>query len=144
MSVNRIGALLVGAAALAGCWHATIETGLTAGTETITQKWASVWLWGLVPPKTVAASSQCTSGVARVETQLSFLNSVVHILTLGIYTPMDIRVTCAASSSSMLPADAPILSIPAGASTDVIQARFSEAADNAVETGEAVLIRYER
>ena len=35
MLVNRIGALFVGAAALAGCWHATIETGLPAGTETI-------------------------------------------------------------------------------------------------------------
>jgi hypothetical protein len=143
MSVNRIGALFVGAAALVGCWHATVETGLPVGTQTVSQPWASVWLWGLVPPKTVAASNECTSGVAKVETQLSFLNSLVHILTLGIYTPMEIKVTCAASSSSMLPADAPALSIPAGASSDVIQARFSEAANKAVETGEAVLIQFE-
>lgn len=144
MSVNRVGTLLVGAVVLTGCWHATVETGLPVGTQTISQPWASVWLWGLVPPKTVAASSQCTSGVAKVETQLSFMNSVVHILTLGIYTPMEIKVTCAAGSSSMLPADAPILSIPAGPSAEVIRARFSEAADRAVETGEAVLIRFER
>jgi hypothetical protein len=143
MWVNRMGALLVGAAAVTGCWHATVETGLPAGPQTISQRWASVWLWGLVPPKTVAASSQCTSGVAKVETQLSFLNSVVHILTLGIYTPMDIRVTCAATTSSMLPTDAPILAIPAGASTSVIQSLISEAADKAVDTGEAVLIRFE-
>jgi hypothetical protein len=37
--------------------------------------------------------------VARVETQLSFANQLVGLLTLGIYTPMDIRVTCAASRS---------------------------------------------
>jgi hypothetical protein len=30
-----------------------------------------------------------------VETRLSFLNQLVGFLTLGIYTPMDIRVTCA-------------------------------------------------
>jgi hypothetical protein len=30
-----------------------------------------------------------------VETQQSFANQLVGILTLGIYTPMDIRATCA-------------------------------------------------
>jgi len=31
----------------------------------------------------------------RVETQQSFVNQLVGFLTLGIYTPMDLRATCA-------------------------------------------------
>ena len=34
--------------------------------------------------------------MARVETKLSFLNQLVGSLTFGIYTPMEIKVTCAA------------------------------------------------
>lgn len=51
----------------------------------------------LVPPSTVSTSSKCPNGAARVETQLSFVNQVVSLLTLGIYTPMQVTVTCAAA-----------------------------------------------
>lgn len=75
-------------ATLAACFHATIETGLTPSTKVLEHKFASSWIYGLVPPKTVETASRCPDGVAKVETQLSFLNQVVHLLTLGIYTPM--------------------------------------------------------
>ena len=87
---------------LGACFHATIETGLTPSTKVLERKWASSWIYGLVPPKTVETASRCPDGVAKVETQLSFLNQVVHILTLGIYTPMDIRVTCALPAGRVL------------------------------------------
>jgi hypothetical protein len=80
-----------------GCYHATIETGLQPGTQTLERKWANGWILGLVPPSTVETMERCPSGVARVETQLSFLNQLVNGLTFGIYTPMEIVVTCAAS-----------------------------------------------
>lgn len=47
-------------------------------------------------------AARCPSGVARIETQISFLNGLVSILTLSIYTPMDIVVTCAGSSGTAL------------------------------------------
>ena len=84
--------LLVG---LAGCYHATVETGLTPSPQTIEKKWASSWVYGLVPPSTVETQAKCANGVAKVETQLSFLNQLVGVLTLGIYTPMEITATCA-------------------------------------------------
>lgn len=84
---------------LGGCYHATIETGAKPSAVTIEKHWASGWIFGLVPPKTVETASKCPSGVAKVETQLSFLNGLVSILTLSIYTPMDIRVTCAESAT---------------------------------------------
>lgn len=78
-----------------GCYHATIETGLQPGPQTIEVPFAHCWIYGLVPPATVETMAQCPNGVARVETQQSFVNGLVGVLTFGIYTPMDILVTCA-------------------------------------------------
>ena len=79
----------------AGCFHATIETGAAPSTKVVEQRWASGWIFGLVPPKPVQAQKECPNGISKVETQLSFLNQLVHVVTLGIYTPMDIRAICA-------------------------------------------------
>lgn len=40
----------------------------------------------------------------KVETQLSFVNQVVSLLTLGIYTPMQVTVSCAATSKTAVSA----------------------------------------
>jgi Bor protein len=82
-------------AVLSGCYHATIETGAKPSTQTVEKKWASGWIYGLVPPSTVSTTQKCTKGVAKVSTQLSFPNQLVSFLTWGIYTPMEIVVTCA-------------------------------------------------
>lgn len=81
---------------LVGCYHANIETGRAPGSQRIEKGWAGCFLWGLVPPEPVKAQQTCTAGVSKVETQHSFLNGLVGALTLGIYTPIDISVTCAA------------------------------------------------
>lgn len=83
-----------------GCYHATIETGATPSMQVIEKPWASGWIYGLVPPSTVATAQQCTNGVAKIETQLSFANQLVNFLTGGIYTPMSIKVTCAQGRTS--------------------------------------------
>ncbi len=79
----------------AGCYHATVETGLRPGPQTIEVPFAHCWIAGLVPPAVVETMAQCPNGVARVETQQSFVNGLVGVLTFGIYTPMEILVTCA-------------------------------------------------
>ena len=81
MPFSRSAALLGAVLALSGCYHATIDTGLPRGTQTIEQPWASGWVFGLVPPETVEAASRCPNGVARVETTLSFLNLLVRVIT---------------------------------------------------------------
>lgn len=128
---------------LGACFHATVETGLTPSTKVLEQKWASSWIYGLVPPKTVETASRCPDGVAKVETQLSFLNQVVHILTLGIYTPMDIRVTCALPAGTSAPQGA-MLTVPADADSDGVRAAFRAAAEQAAEEQMIVLVRFER
>jgi hypothetical protein len=91
-------ALLVVACVLSlGCYHATVETGATPSPEVIDKSFASGWIYGLVPPSTISTAAKCPNGPAKVETKLSFVNQLVSFLTLGIYTPMQITVTCAAS-----------------------------------------------
>jgi hypothetical protein len=105
----RTGILLVGTVALLGCYHATIETGVAPSNLVIEKRWASGWILGLVPPSTVETAAKCESGVSKVETKLSFLNQLVGFLTLSIYTPMEIRVTCAegmvSAPTSMMSSD---------------------------------------
>jgi hypothetical protein len=129
---------------LAACWHATIETGLTPSTVVIDKSWASSWIYGLVPPKTVETASRCPDGVAKVETELTFLNQVVHILTLGIYTPMRIRVTCAQAGGAGAGATAAALTVPAKSEEKAVQSVFRDAAHRAVQQKRAVLVHFER
>jgi hypothetical protein len=102
-------ALFIGMAALSGCYHATIDTGVAPSHVVIQKRWASGWIFGLVAPSTTATAAQCPAGVAKVETKLSFLNGLVSTLTMSIYTPMTVRVTCAEGSATaaipMLPPD---------------------------------------
>ncbi len=143
MPVGRRIMLLATFTFLPACWHATVETGLVPSTQVLEQKFASSWIYGLVPPKTVETASRCPEGVARVETQLSFLNQVVHILTLGIYTPMHIKVTCALPAGTSAPEGA-TLTVPANADDDSVRAAFSAAADLAAKQQARVLVRFER
>ena len=87
----------------AGCYHASIESGMKPGNDKIEKEWASGWAWGLVGPEPIQAQSACTSGVSKVETEHSFLNSLVQIVTLGIYTPMHLTVTCAGGPTAEAP-----------------------------------------
>ncbi|MCH8487952.1 MAG: Bor family protein [Candidatus Cyclonatronum sp.] len=98
---------------LTGCYNARVTTGLAPSAQTVEVAWAHSFLGGLVPPNVVNVAQQCSSGVASVETKLSFLNLVANAITFGLYSPMHITVTCAASSAE-IPADAQRLAVEAG------------------------------
>jgi hypothetical protein len=124
-----------------GCYHGTIITGATPSTETIEKSFASSWIYGLVPPSTVETAAKCPNGVAKVETQLSFVNELVYVLTLGIYTPMSIKVTCAAKNTAAITANHPDLAVGTESGSDAIQAAFAQAADQAVRDHKVVLVQ---
>src|SRR5687768_216380 len=94
-------ALVIGAS---GCYHATVRTGPapleaspTDPAPTVVQSaWSHSWLWGLIPPKPMDAQQRCGGAPTSVETQLSLMNQVVGFVTGGIYTPMNVRITCSA------------------------------------------------
>jgi hypothetical protein len=61
----------------------------------VEKQYVATWLWGLVPAAPVDVRQSCLSGVATVETQQTFMNGLVGVVTLGIYSPQSLRVTCA-------------------------------------------------
>jgi hypothetical protein len=142
MLKRSIVVILLSGVLAAGCYHATVETGLTPSTVVIEESFASCWIYGLVPPSPIAAQAKCTNGVAKVETEHSFVNQLVGFITLGIYTPMSIKVTCAAGGTALLGGHTPDIVLEEGAGTEELQAAFVRAADLAVERGTPVFLKY--
>ena len=101
--MNRIVATIIAASLSAGCasYHAVVKTGIEPGPRKVEDKWADSWVGGLVPPDAVDAEPGCgEGGVAVVETRISFVNALVSTLTLGIYSPMEIIVTCGSAAET--------------------------------------------
>ena len=135
MRVRRAAAV-VAAFALTGCWHAVIQTGRPESSDVISIKWANSFVFGLVPPPVLETAQRCTNGVAKVETQHSFLNALVAGITLGIYTPMQLDVTCAARGTASA---APVIKVQEGRTRE--QA-LSEAIKMAAEQQTAVYVQF--
>lgn len=93
---RNILAALVAAAVLSGCYHVTVVTGAAPSPKVIDKQWQLGWVDGLVPPPELDVQSQCKQGVAKVETERSFLNGLVGALTYSVFSPMHAQVTCAA------------------------------------------------
>jgi hypothetical protein len=100
MRTKALAAVAALAVVASGCYHATVDTGRAPSGVVVENQWAHSFIGGLVPPSTVNVAQDCPQGVSRVETQLSFLNGLIGGLTWGIYTPMTIRVTCAAGGAA--------------------------------------------
>lgn len=110
---------------LGGCYHATVNTGIAPGARQVEQLWAKSFVFGLVPPDAVNAMAECgDAGVARVETQISFLNGLVSILTFSIFTPMELTVTCGQ-----------------GEEEDLEEVTDAETLKSALQSGQPFLIR---
>jgi hypothetical protein len=120
------------------CWHAIITTGRAESSTVVEKPWASSFIYGLVPPDPLDVESQCKSGVAKVETEHSFLNGLVAFLTLSIYTPIDIKVTCA--GAGMAPKTSMIT--PSDNTPAAQREAMAQAVERAEHTGEAVFVRF--
>ena len=143
LSRSRI-TLVAAATLLAGCYHVTVNTGLPAGTTSLNKGWVSTWVIGIVPPgDDISSAQKCPSGVAKVETQWSFLNGLVHYLTYNIYTPIQVDVTCASSAKTgQVPAGAETVALKANATADEVKAAFVEAADRSQRDGVPVYVPF--
>ena len=132
--------LVVCALLLSGCFHQIVQTGRTPGTTVVERPWTATWLWGLVPADEISVVAQCPNGVATIETQQSFANGLVGLITLGIYTPQEVKVTCA-SGGAALPGARHIDVAHEAPVADRINA-IHQAIDLAIETHETVQVRY--
>ena len=137
----RLAAVVSSVLVLTGCYAASVDTGRPPSSKVIKKAFASSWIYGLIPPKTVETAAECPNGVAKVETQLSFVNQLVGALTFGIYTPMQIVVTCAEAGAVGLNELDPDIIVPDGATVEEVQAAFARAADQAMKTRQPVYVR---
>jgi hypothetical protein len=128
---------------LSGCYHAQVTTGLEPSAQVYEETFASAWIYGLVPPSVIRAQDECTNGVARVETRLSFVNMLVGNLTLGIYTPMHIKVTCAASQSGIIKLeDSNMVRVEPKESAEIVHQAFAAAAEESRKSKKPVYIDF--
>jgi hypothetical protein len=100
--------LLLCALALGGCYKATFirDAQATRGEEH--DEWTSFFVFGLVGEQSLDVKHFCPDGrFAEIQTGANLLTGVVSIVTIGIYTPRKVYVTCAGGSGrAMLELDA--------------------------------------
>lgn len=139
--------MMLAVALCLGCYHAVIDTGASPGDVVIDMPWAKSFIFGLVPPDVVETAAKCPGGVAKVETEHSFLNWLVGAVTFGIFTPIHIRVTCAGTAVSLngeidylVPSADLVIREEATPeeAADVLQA----ATELAVDSGEPVFVKF--
>lgn len=139
MRVVRNAALIAALVAISGCYRQVVQTGRTPSATVIDRPWVATWLWGLVPATPIDVSAQCRSGIATVVTEETFPNGLVHLLTLGIYAPRHVTITCA-TGSAMRPGMRQILAV--GTTAAERETAVRQAIDESARLGEPVVLRF--
>jgi hypothetical protein len=107
----RCALIACGAIALSGCYKATfIQPKTAAGVEH--DEWTDFFVFGLVGEERRDIAGYCAGEVARVRTGGNFGTGLVSAVTIGIYTPRKVYVTCAD--------DAATKELASSASTEVV------------------------
>lgn len=103
--LHPFAAALAAALLASACYRVTVVTGAPPAAPLVDRPWANSFVLGIVPPSPVDVSRECPGGVSRVVTQRRLANQGVALLTLGVYTPMTVTVTCAGGTrtSSLAP-----------------------------------------
>jgi hypothetical protein len=102
--MKRLGRVALVAAMLAatGGFKATFIRDPNAVKGTEHDMWESFFLWGLVNEQDVNVRQFCPDGrVAQVVTGGDFLTGLVGLVTLGIYAPRKVWVTCATDGRAL-------------------------------------------
>ena len=85
--------------AMSGCYKATFyrDPSVIKGEEH--ERWTDFFVFGLVGTESFDVHSFCPAGdVAQIQTGGNVGTGIIGFITLGIYTPRKIYVTCAAGS----------------------------------------------
>ena len=90
--------ILVAAFALCGCWRMTVSNGRPVGQTPIEydNKWHSGVVYGLAELSgPYDLSKICPQGWSRIHTETPFVQGLVQSLTLHLYNPQGVTITCA-------------------------------------------------
>lgn len=141
MHAKRWLPLLLCAVLSNGCFHQVVQTGKPPGKIVVEHWFVSTWAWGLIPAKPIDVRRECPGGVATIMTEQSLVNTIITVLTIGIYVPRHVRVTCALQTSSTPPGAAE-LTIPADVSDAETSSLVQRAMERVAETGVPVVLRF--
>jgi hypothetical protein len=67
----------------------------------VTKSWHPTYFFGLVQGSPVDVRTTCPRGIAIASTRMTFANGLVGGLTLGLFTPHEVKVVCAASTAGI-------------------------------------------
>jgi Bor protein len=138
MKLFRTLAAVASCVALTGCFHQVFNTGLPPAQTSVTKSFHPTWIFGLVAAQPIDVRSTCTSGVALVSTRYTFPNWLATVVTIGIFTPHEVKVVCASRSAALAVPDT--RSLAAGSSADEAALVLAGAIATAQRTGATVAI----
>lgn len=78
----------------AGCFRTTVTTGIPGAGQRHTEAWVPSYFMGLVPPPMTFGAKSCPEGVVSMTVRHSPGNVLVTLVTAGIYSPVEVQVTC--------------------------------------------------
>ena len=88
-----LAALLTSATA---CFHINYVTEKAPAPSPSDDSWHHGGIFGLAEfSDAVDVPKICPNGQARIESQQNFVNGLVRLITVGLYTPQEVSVTCA-------------------------------------------------
>jgi hypothetical protein len=100
------------------------------------KEWATTFVYGVVPATVASAAAQCRDGLAKVRRGQTPANTLVSLVTLGMFNPITILVTCAN------PLDKPAIDVPADATMDERRNALADAVDESLKLHRPVVVRY--
>jgi len=113
--------LLALLALAAGCFHVNYVTNRPPASTPAYEAWHTDVVWGLVEVSDpVDVATVCPNGYARIESQLTFVQGLLQYITLGIYNPQSVTITCTSARAetpaalSPAPAAAAAVAMPSG------------------------------
>ena len=89
--------LLAALLTLPGCYTVRFASPTLAGVSDglVLHSWTHTFLWGIVPSGKASIEQCGYAGVKEVKTQIGGLGLLASVVTLGVWTPMHVKVTCA-------------------------------------------------
>lgn len=99
MKSNLLWTLLIGATT--GCYRNTIGTELPPS-HVEHEEVVQFFLWGLVGEKSFDMNRLCPTGVSRIYERQEVPEVLFNCVTLGIYTPVRVTLTCADGKAWLL------------------------------------------
>lgn len=77
-----------------GCFHTRVYSAGLPDPDTPIEVRRAAYFWGLKAPQSLFVDKSCPRGIAQVETRHTAGDLGWTVLTLGVYSPLTLRVTC--------------------------------------------------